>query len=271
MAFFEHDGCTLHYEEYGQGEPLLLVHGLGSSAQDWEYQVPALAPFFRLIVVDLRGHGRSEKPRERYSIAGFAADLAALLDRLGTGPVHYVGLSMGGMTGFQMAVDYPALLRSLTIVNSAPEVKLRKPLDYWQWFKRWSLMHLVSMGAIGQGLGKSLFPRPEQAELRRKISERWARNDKHAYMASFNAIIGWGVQERIGQIRCPTLIISADHDYTPVALKEQYVKLIPQAKLAVIADSRHATPLDQPEHFNRTLKDFLAAVSSTPKDQRVPC
>ncbi|EIK94706.1 alpha/beta hydrolase [Pseudomonas sp. M47T1] len=271
MAFFEHDGCALHYEEYGQGEPLLLVHGLGSSAQDWEYQIPALAPHYRLIVVDLRGHGRSEKPRERYSIEGFAADLAALLERLGTGRVHYVGLSMGGMTGFQLAVDHPTLLKSLTIVNSTPEVKVRKPDDYWQWFKRWSLMHLVSMGAIGKGLGKSLFPLPEQAELRRKISERWARNDKRAYIASFNAIVGWGVQERIGQIRCPTLIISADHDYTPVSLKEQYVKLIPQAKLAVITNSRHATPLDQPEHFNRTLQDFLASVSATPKDPRVPC
>ena len=77
MAYFEHEGCTLHYEEYGQGEPLVLLHGLGSSCQDWEYQVPELARQYRVILLDVRGHGRSDKPRERYSIAGFSADLYA--------------------------------------------------------------------------------------------------------------------------------------------------------------------------------------------------
>jgi pimeloyl-ACP methyl ester carboxylesterase len=266
MAFFEHEGCSLHYEEYGQGEPLLLMHGLGSSCLDWEYQVPLLAQQYRVIVMDIRGHGRSDKPRERYSIAGFSADTVALLEHLGLGPVHYVGLSMGGMIGFQLAVDHPALLKSLCIVNSAPEVKLRKPADYLFWLQRWGLARLVSMKTIGVTLGNNLFPKPHQADLRRKIAERWAKNDKRAYAASFDAIVGWGVQERLGRIRCPTLIISADHDYTPLALKEHYVTLIPNARLAVIEDSRHATPLDQPQRFNQTLLEFLAAVETTTKD-----
>ncbi len=59
MAFFEHDDCSLHYEEYGQGEPVLLLHGLGSSGEDWELQVPALARHYRVIVMDMRGHGRA--------------------------------------------------------------------------------------------------------------------------------------------------------------------------------------------------------------------
>ncbi|MDE1164106.1 MAG: alpha/beta hydrolase [Pseudomonas sp.] len=266
MAFFEHEGCSLHYEEYGQGQPLLLMHGLGSSCLDWEEQIPVLAQHYRVIVMDIRGHGRSDKPRERYSIAGFGADTVALIEHLRLGPVHYVGLSMGGMIGFQLAVDQPAMLKSLCIVNSTPEVKLRKPADYLMWFKRWSLMQLVSMQAIGQALGKNLFPKPEQADLRRKVAERWAKNDKRAYKASFDAIVNWGVTERLGRITCPTLIISADHDYTPVAVKEHYVTLIPNARLAVIADSRHATPLDQPQHFNQTLQQFLAAVETTTKD-----
>ncbi|MFX5610710.1 alpha/beta hydrolase, partial [Acinetobacter baumannii] len=98
--------------------PVLLLHGLGSSARDWEYQLPALLGRYRLLVPDLRGHGRSGKPRGGYSMAGFAEDCAALLDRLGCGPVHLVGISMGGMIGFQLACDRPDLLRSLTIVNS---------------------------------------------------------------------------------------------------------------------------------------------------------
>ncbi|WP_122760556.1 alpha/beta fold hydrolase, partial [Pseudomonas viridiflava] len=103
------------------------------------------AAHYRVIVPDIRGHGRSDKPRGHYSIAGFSADLLALIEHLRLGPVHYVGLSMGGMIGFQLAVDQPQALKSLTIVNSAPQVKLRSRDDYWQWFKRWSLMRLLSL------------------------------------------------------------------------------------------------------------------------------
>ena len=107
MPYFEHAGCQLYYEDHGQGEPLLLVHGLGSSIQDWEYQLPHLQQQRRVVAVDLRGHGRSGKPRERYSMAAFAADVAALIEHLGLPPVHLVGISMGGMVGFQLGVDRP--------------------------------------------------------------------------------------------------------------------------------------------------------------------
>jgi pimeloyl-ACP methyl ester carboxylesterase len=267
MARFDHQGCALHYDVTGHGSPVLLLHGLGSSGLDWEYQIAVLAERYKVIVLDLRGHGLSAKPRERYSIEGFSADVIALLEHLDCGPVHLVGLSMGGMIGFQLAVDHPRWLKSLCIVNSGPQVRLHSAGDYWQWFKRWSLMHLASMRTIGIALGKNLFPKPEQGPLRAKVAERWARNDKPAYLASFNAIVGWSVLERLGAIDCPTLVISADHDYTPVAVKEHYVTLIPNAHLAVIEDSRHATPLDQPERFNQTLLRFIATADNTLKDQ----
>lgn len=266
MAYFEHEGCTLHYEEYGHGTPLLLVHGLGSSTLDWKKQIPELSTRYRVIVPDVRGHGRSDKPRERYSIAGFSADLTALIEHLNLSPVHLVGLSMGGMIGFQLAVDQPQMLKSLSIVNSQPQVRMKKLSDYWWLLKRWSMAHLLNMETIGKALGRMLFPKPEQADLRRKIAERWAKNDKRAYLASFKAIVGWGVQERLSRITCPTLIISADHDYTPVSVKEDYVKLLPDARLVVIEDSRHATPLDQPHRFNQTLLEFLTAVDTTTQD-----
>ncbi|CAD5108727.1 alpha/beta fold hydrolase [Zestomonas carbonaria] len=265
MSYFDYQGCQLHYEEYGHGAPLLLVHGLGSSTLDWEYQIPALSPHYRVIALDVRGHGRSGKPRERYSIAGFAEDVAALIEHLGCGPVHLVGISMGGMIGFQVGVDFPHLLKSLTIVNSGPEVKARKPADYLMIAQRWTLSRLLSLERIAKGLARILFPKPEQAELRQKVEQRWPRNDKRAYTASLDAIIGWGVRERLERITCPTLVVSADHDYTPVALKEAYVKELPNARLAVIADSRHATPMDQPERFNTTLLDFLAEVERSAK------
>ncbi len=175
MAYFEHEGCTLHYEEYGQGEPLVLLHGLGSSCQDWELQVPVLSRHYRVILMDIRGHGRSDKPRDGYQIATFSADLLALLEHLQTGPVHIVGLSMGGMVAFQFAVDHPQWLRSLCIVNSAPEVKRRTRSDWVWWLKRWGLARLLSVETVGKGLAERLFPKPQQAELRHKMAQRWAQ------------------------------------------------------------------------------------------------
>ena len=257
MPYLDNDGCQLHYEEYGHGEPLVLVHGLGSSTRDWEFQIPVLAATYRVIALDLRGHGRSDKPNEPYSIVGFANDVLALLDHLQLPAVHLVGISMGGMTAFQLAVDHPQRVRSLTIVNSGPQVKVKSLSDAVNISKRWLLSHLLSLETIAKGLGKLLFPKPEQADLRLKIQQRWPENDKRAYLASLNAIIGWDVREQIGRIDCPTLVICGDQDYTPVAQKQAYVSEMANAKLVVIADSRHATPMDQPQAFNTALLNFL--------------
>jgi pimeloyl-ACP methyl ester carboxylesterase len=262
MPYFDNRGCQLHYEDYGRGEPLLLVHGLGSSTRDWEYQIPVLTQHYRVIALDVRGHGRSDKPRGAYRIADFADDVAALIQYLQLPPIHLVGISMGGMIGFQLGVDRPELLRSLTIVNSGPEVKARSPRDWLEIAKRWTLSRLLSLDTIAKALAKLLFPRPEQAELRRKVEERWPQNDKRAYLASLDAIIGWGVRERLGRITCPTLVITADRDYTPVERKREYVAEMPDARLLVIENSRHATPLDQPERFNSALLAFLGEAAN---------
>lgn len=262
MSYFDNNGCQLHYEEFGCGQPLVLIHGLGSSALDWEYQIPELSRHYHVFAIDLRGHGRSDKPNEAYSMEVFAADVVAFIESQKLPKVHLVGISMGAMVGFQLATEHVELLRSLTIVNSSPEVKAKKAADYVQIAKRWMFARILSLKALGIALGKMLFPKPEQAELRKKIEERWQRNNKRAYLASLNAIIGWGVREHLSRITCPTLVISADKDYTPVALKQEYVDELPNARLEVIIDSRHATPMDQPLEFNNRLLAFLMEVDT---------
>lgn len=268
MPYFDNDGCQLHYEDYGHGTPVLLIHGLGSSTLDWEFQIPVLSAHYRVLALDVRGHGRSDKPRERYRMVDFADDVAALIEHLQLPPVHLVGISMGGMIGFQLGVDQPHLLRSLTIVNSAPEVKAHNLRERLEIAKRWLLARLLPLETLAKALGKLLFPRPEQAELRRKVEQRWPRNDKRAYLASLDAIIGWGVRERLQRITCPTLVISADRDYTPIEHKQAYVTELPDARLQVIDNSRHATPLDQPQRFNTVLLDFLGEVDGTANKER---
>lgn len=248
----------LYYEIAGQGQPILFIHGLGSSSRDWEPQVAFFAKHYQVVTFDVRGHGQSGKPPGPYSIPLFATDTAELIKSLGIAPAHVVGISMGGMIAFQLAVSAADLVRSLVIVNSGPEFILRTFKERIGGLQRLLIVRLLGMRKMGQVLSKRLFPKPEHEELRRVFIERWAENDRRAYSDAMRAIVGWSVSDRLGDIRSPTLVITADEDYAPVSLKEAYVAKIPQAELVVIADSRHATPAERPEQFNEALMAFLS-------------
>lgn len=260
MATFHSNGVDLYYESCGAGEPLLLLHGLGSSTRDWEMQVGQFAQHYRVIACDMRGHGRSSKPPGPYSMRAFAQDTAALLTALGTVPAHVVGLSMGGMIAFELALHFPEILKSLTVVNSYPEMRVETPAEYFQMWQRFLILDLLGMRKMGEVLSKRLFIKPGQAELRRMFVERWAENDKQAYKASLRAILGWDVEGRLGEIRCPVLVIASDGDYMPLEDKRNYVAKIPNARLAVIEDARHAVTVEKPEQFNRFLDEFLISL-----------
>ncbi|NOX60501.1 MAG: alpha/beta fold hydrolase [Chloroflexi bacterium] len=262
MPFVQVNDVKLYYEVEGQGDPVLFLHGLGSSGEAWFFQREPFAAKYRVILLDTRGHGRSDKPPGPYSVPMFADDVAAFLHRLDVGPVHVVGLSMGGMIAFQLAVDHPDLVRSLVIVNSAPELiphNWRERLSLWQ---RKLMLRFLSPQRLGPILGKRLFPHPEQEEMLAMFVDGFVRNDPAAYRAATNALIGWSVRDRIGEIRCPVLVVAADEDYTPVAAKEAYAAEMPNARVVVIENSHHATPVDQPDAFNRVVLDFLSGQAS---------
>ena len=258
MATARSNGIALHYQESGTGEPLLLLHGLGSCSDDWEMQLPAFAGRYRVIAPDLRGHGRSDKPPGPYSVPMMAADVAGLLDHLGLAAAHVVGLSMGGMIAFQLAVDCPARVRSLTIVNSGPALVPRTMGEWLRVQQRLLLARFSGPTRTAHFLSRRLFPKPEQEDLRAQFIERWSANDPAAYLASLRALVGWSVLERVGEITCPVLVISGDRDYTPAETKRAYTALMSRARLVIFEDSGHATPIDQAERFNACVLEFLA-------------
>jgi len=247
----------LYYGSAGQGQPILLIHGLGSSTRDWEPQTTFFSNQFQVVAFDLRGHGQSQKPPGPYSIPLFAQDTAELIRALGLGPVHLVGISLGGSIAFQLAVDEPELLRSLVIVNSGPEAIFRTLKERWAVLLRQLIVRLLGMRKMGETLSSRLFPKEEQAGLRQQFVERWAENDPKAYLASLRAIVNWSVADRLPTISVPTLVVAADQDYTPLSLKEAYVAKMQQAELVVIEDCRHATTIERPEQFNEQLMAFL--------------
>jgi pimeloyl-ACP methyl ester carboxylesterase len=249
----------LHYESTGAGVAVVLIHGLGSYIGDWRPQVDALGDAFRVIAVDLRGHGRSSKPPGPYSVSQLAADVAVLIRSLDAGPAHIVGLSLGGAVAFQLAVDAPSLVRSLVIINSGPSF-----VATWQLrlavLLRLFLVKVAGLQRVGAMIARRLFPRTEQEPLRRAFEEHFVTNDRRAYEASTRALIGWTVADRLSAIGCPVLVVSGDRDYTPVSAKEPYVAALPNARLVVIADAGHACTLEQPDQVNRVLRTFLTSV-----------
>jgi 3-oxoadipate enol-lactonase len=258
MSHIAVNGIQLYYEQHGQGTPLLFIHGLGSSTRDWAAQVAYFARAYQVITFDLRGHGQSDKPPGPYSLPLFAADTAGLLRALGGEAAHVVGVSLGGGVAFQLALDAPDLARTLTIVNSTPAL-VGSPADIQQEIdRRVGIVRQVGMRAMGEALSPNLFPRPEHAALRQAFVERWAANDPEAYIAATLAMVGWSVRDQLGAISCPTLVIAADQDYSPLAVKEEYVALMPDARLVVIRDAHHAVPVEKPEEFNTVLEAFLA-------------
>ena len=258
MAKFRCIDIDLYYEIIGNGEAIVFIHGLGSSVRDWEYQIDYFSKRYQVVVFDVRGHGRSDKPSGPYSIPLFARDTAEMIKALEIVPTHVVGISLGGMIALQLAADEQELVRSHVVVNSSSEKVERTMKERLAVMQRFLIVRLLGMRKMGEVLGGRLFPKPEQQELRHMFANRWAENDPRAYIEAIRAIVGWRVTEQLHKIECPTLVIAAEHDYTPIEDKAPLVNGIRNVEQVIIENSRHATPVDQPEEFNKVLSAFLA-------------
>jgi pimeloyl-ACP methyl ester carboxylesterase len=252
-------GLEIYYEVSGSGPPVMLIHGLGSSLQDWENQIPILSKKFQVITVDLRGHGKSGRHTGPFTITQFAEDTAALLGKIGAEPVNLVGISMGGMVAFQLSLDCPDLVEKLVVVNTLPEVNLSSLRARWEIGQRYFLTRLLGMRLTGRILSRRVFPDFGHEELRNKFAFRWAQNDPDVYMATVRGILGWSVQERLGSIQCPTLVVAGENDFIPLEAKKSFMRQIPESMMKVMPGSGHASPADRPEEFNRIVLDFLGA------------
>ena len=251
---------TLHCETAGEGPPLVFIHGLGSSTEDWEPQVREFSGNHRVITFDLRGHGRSDKPPVPYSLPMFAADTAGLLEALRAGPAHVVGLSLGGCVAMQLALDVPGRVRSLVLVNTAPEFIRRSFLTWLEAWRRTVIVHWRGLRALGERISRRLLPDAGDAALREAFVARFAHNDPEAYLNSLKSLVGWSVTGRLASIRCPVLVVASEHDYSPVAAQEKYARQIPGAQFVAIPGAHHAVPVERPDAFNAALAGFLSAL-----------
>lgn len=251
----------IHYEESGSGAAALLLHGLGSCGQDWMLQTPVFQKTFRVLAPDLRGHGQTDKPQGRVRVEHLASDVLGLLDALNVERAHVVGLSLGGCVALVLALDAPQRVRSLALVNAFAHLEPGHPSYALMLVSRLALLGVRGLPAQADYVAARMFPKPEQAMLRKLAAERIASNDMATYRRLMLAIGAFDVRDRLGQIACPTLVIAGDRDTTvPLHPKQVLAARIPGARLEIVSDSGHATPIDQPEAFNQLVLGFIESV-----------
>ncbi|MCP9198711.1 alpha/beta hydrolase [Gramella sp. GC03-9] len=253
------NGISLEYLDQGEGEVVLLLHGLGSTKADWDMQLDALSKHFRLIAPDMRGHGNSSIPEhsEEYGVEQSAHDMKLLMDELKIEKCHLIGFSMGGALAFELAVKHPGLVDKLVIVNTAPNFNNLGEFGEQMIAERTSSLKTYGMKPLAEQVAGNMFPEESQKHLKEAFFERASKNPVDAYYNSFVTLMQWGIGDRISEIDKPALVIASDMDYTPVELKQAYVDKMPNARLEVIKDSRHGVTMDQPEQFNSAILKFL--------------
>jgi 3-oxoadipate enol-lactonase len=222
--------------------------------------VPALNRTFEVLTIDLPGHGHSPPPAPGARLADFSRLTAGCLAQASCLPVHLVGLSLGALVALQIALDFPELVRSLTLTNGFARLHLTlHGLPHA--LGRLALLLSGRMEWLGEWVAADLFPRPEQMALRRLAAKRIAANSRQTYLAALVAVALADLAPRLAEVASPTLIVAGERDNT-VALqaKRRLQRGISGSRLIILPHSGHASPLDAPRQFNRLLCAFLGAV-----------
>jgi len=262
MAELDVAGARLHYYEVGSGPPVVFLHGLYQDADCWAPLAADLAASYRVISYDLRGCGRSSDGAG-VTIEQLVADLDALLDSLGVERPALVGHSLGGQVALLYAVERSARLRGLVLAGVSPLAmdpaiapaygafaQLAPAMGLTESLANAMLSLVYSADSLDHGAGGLELYRRRLTLLR---SPQEIAGQIGAYMGRA------GVEDQLGAIGCPTLIVTGDLDTTVLLASPQLmVSRIAGAELAVLPDASHMAPLERADAFKAALIAFLA-------------
>ena len=250
----------LQGDETGGGAPVVLSHALGLDATMWDGTAAALGATHPVLRHDHRGHGGSAVPAGPYSMDELVDDAARLVRDWGRGPVVWIGLSMGGMVGQGLAVRHPELVDRLVLANTCA----RYPdAGRAAWAQRIEKVEAGGMAAVVETIVERYFSAAFRA-AEPGVVDGWRRlllrNDPAGYAASCHAVANVDWLGVLSQVRCPTLVIAGGQDMgAPVAMSEAMVERIPGARLEVIADAAHLSPVETPAAFMALVDGFVAS------------
>lgn len=232
---FEHDGVTLYYETYGEGEPLLLIHGNGGSIGWMAAQIDYFKAHHKVIAMDSRDQGKSADSATPITYEKMTDDLAALLDHLKVGPADVVGWSDGGIEALLLGVRHPD--------------KVKK---------------IVSMAANLEPSTQAIYPETD-AWLKRMLASVPADVAKSPEGKRMLKVAGMMTKEPnippslLGKVQAPTLVLAGDHDLIQLKHIVTIYEALPNAQLEILPDSLHTVPHDNPAVFNGAVERFLSA------------
>lgn len=268
MPSFQRENTEIYYEEYGEGQPLILSYGLAGNTGMWKPQIDAFRKDHRLILWDQRGHGKSDSPEDpnKYGVWVSVEDLNALTDQLDLKEAYIGGQSMGGGVAARFALKYPHKTKALLVfnshsasgLNSSPERRAMRQRSI-------EIVQQEGMKAMAEfamredpNIAGYLQLHPDSLEeATAEIRAMFLALNPIGYVNSIIAARNSDdISDQLGQIKVPTLLVTGDRD--PVLKSMLYVRgRIKQAVLKVVSCAGHHANLDNPKEFNAVVLDFL--------------
>jgi pimeloyl-ACP methyl ester carboxylesterase len=236
------NGANIYYEDHGEGEPLILLHGAWSSVESFLNQAGEFCAHHRIIIPERRGHGRSADTIGPYSYAQGAEDTMSLIHELGIEKLHLLGWSAGAIVGLMMAMDDPGLFSSFIPISGTFNRD-----GYTERFLRWfETSTPESLGKVMVEIyrrnspdGADHFP-----EFFEKVKAQAATHPDYAI-------------EDLARLRVPTLIMAADRDIIKLDHFVDYFHHVPEAELSIVPGTTHMLPVEKPELLNTQVLEFI--------------
>jgi 3-oxoadipate enol-lactonase len=259
------DGTELYWEESGSGSPLLLIQGLGWSAQMWYSLVPELQDAHRVIRYDGRGIGRSQVPAGPYSIERMADDAAAVLRAAGVDIAHVLGVSLGGIVAQEVALRHPQLVRSLLLGCTHPggAETVWPAREVLEVLKSRAAMPFdeAVRAAVQYAYSADVDPRVVKQDIQLRLD---LPTDPVGYQGQLLGGLGYqGTLPRLKGLAVPALVFTGDADQmVPSENSTTLVEAIPDATLVTIPGAGHVVFTERPDAVGNAVRCFLSDVEA---------
>jgi 3-oxoadipate enol-lactonase len=253
------NGLDIHYETAGIGAPLVLIHALPFDHNLWLYQVERFSSRFRTIAMDLRGWGRSAKPRTAFSLRDMGDDIIGVLRDEGvTGGAVVLGCSIGSKLALMLACDHPGILQAAILVggNSGPQPQFDHRIAAYRSHHAGGTLKDYHLAHLRHGVTQSWADSPIGRYLLAGFVERGQSLDPECIAQVFQALTVSDLTLKLPAYRSPTLIVNGEHD-SALPGGTRTASLIPHAEHRILADTGHCCFLEDPGSFNALAQDFL--------------
>ncbi len=256
------NGITIDYEFFGpeHAPVVVLSHSLGSSSVMWAPQLPLLTEKYRVLCYDTRGHGGTSAPEGAYSLDQLGNDALALMDGMDLAQVHWVGLSMGGMIGQNLALRQNGRFKSLTLCDTSSQIPESARAT---WDERIAIATAAGMAALADSTMERWFTAPYLADKPSSVESiraQFLATPPAGFIGCCHALKPLDYLDQLHTIDLPTMIIVGAEDMgTPVAASRDMEARIPNSQLAILPQAAHLANVEQAEPFSRALLDFLNA------------